>query len=127
MNNSQYRILIVDDDDLVRFYMLMLFELYEVEVECATNGQEAIEITDKKDFTVILMDLEMPIMGGLESSRIIRQREMEKKRTRTPIYAVSGVTTCNIQSKCSTAGMDGFIAKPVMVDKLLEVVLPLVR
>lgn len=127
MNDSQYKILIVDDDDLIRIYMLSLFELYEIEAECATNGQEAVEMMEEKDFTVVLMDLEMPIMGGFESSRIIRQREKEKKRTRTPIYAVSGATMCNIQSKCSTAGMDGFIAKPVMINELLEVVLPLVR
>ena len=127
MNDSQDKILIVDDDDLIRTYMLRLFELYEIEAECVANGQEAVEIMDKKDFTAVLMDLEMPIMGGFESSRIIRLREKEKKRTHTPIYAVSGTTTYNIQSKCSTAGMDGFIAKPIVVNKLLEVILPLVR
>lgn len=127
MNNSQCKILIVDDDELIRAYMLMLFELYEIKAECVANGQEAIEIMDKKDFTVVFMDLEMPIMGGFESTRIIRQREKEKKRTRTPIYAVSGAAMCHLQSKCSTAGMDGFIAKPMVTNKLLEVILPLVR
>lgn len=127
MNDSQYRILIVDDNDLIRTYILRLFELYEIEVECATNGQEAVEMVEKEDFAAIFMDLEMPIMGGFESSRIIRQREKEKKLTRTPIYAVSGITMRDVQSKCSNAGMDGFIAKPLIIDKLLEVILPLVR
>jgi CheY-like chemotaxis protein len=127
MNDSRHKFLIVDDNDLVRMFLLKLLELYELEAECAANGQEAIELWEKNNFTAVLMDLEMPVMGGFESSRIIRQREKVNKRPRTPIYAVSGTTMYDIQNKCSDAGMDGFIAKPVVINKLLDTILPLVR
>lgn len=127
MNDSRHKILIVDDNDLVRMFLFKVLELYELKTEVASNGQEALEMWEKEDFLAVLMDLEMPIMGGLESSRLIRQREKEKKRKRTPIYAVSGTSMKGAKGKCADAGMDGFIPKPVVINRLLDIILPLIR
>lgn len=127
MNDSPHKFLIVDDNDLVRMFLFKVLKLYELEAEIATNGQEAVNMWEKDDYTAVLMDLEMPVMGGLESSRLIRQREKEKKRKRTPIYAISGTIMQDAKSKCADAGMDGFIPKPVVINKLLDIILPLIR
>ncbi len=125
--NSHKKILIVDDVELVRVFLQTLLERYEFSTELATNGQEAVNIWEKGDFVAILMDLDMPIMGGLEATRIIRQQEMEGKRTHTPIVAVSGTAMANPHRECTKAGMDAFLAKPVLISDVLDVILPLVK
>lgn len=127
MINTEIKILIVDDNDLIRDFLLELFRRYELKAEVATNGREAIDKWEKNIFKAILMDIEMPIMDGMESTRIIRRREKEEDRSYTPIYAVSGTTDINADKICCEAGMDGFIAKPMIIDKILEVILPLTR
>ncbi len=125
--DSQKKILIVDDVELVRVFLKALLERYEFSTELAINGQEAVNVWEKAEFGAILMDLDMPIMGGLEATRIIRQREMEEKRTHTPIVAVTGTGMANPQRECSEAGMDAFLAKPVLISDVLDVILPLVK
>lgn len=127
MKNSKVKILIVDDANLISGFLKSLLNLYDLDAEIATNGQEAIDAWEKEDFRAILMDLEMPVMGGLEASRIIRQREKKERRTYTPIFAVSGTIMSTPQLRCLEAGMDGFIAKPVTIDSVLAVILPLVN
>jgi osomolarity two-component system sensor histidine kinase NIK1 len=68
-----------------------------------TNGQEAVNEFRKENFEIVLMDLDMPIMGGFEATRVIRQYEREKKRKRTPIIAISGTTICNPHRTCLEA------------------------
>ena len=127
MKGSKMKFLIVDDANLIRCFLKSLLNLYDLDAEIATNGQEAINAWEKENFTAILMDLEMPVMGGLEASRIIRLREKEELRTYTPIFAVSGAIMSNPHRICLEAGMDGFIAKPVTIDGVLDVILPLVN
>ncbi len=127
MTENQSKILIVDDHDLVRAFLLALFQRYDLNVEIATNGQEAIEKWEKNNFRVILMDVDMPIMSGIKATRIIRQREKEECRNYTPIFGFSGATSVNLDHTWCDIGMDGFIAKPVIVDRILDVILPLTR
>lgn len=110
---------------MIRSFLKDLFQLYDLQFEEASNGQEAIAKWEKEDFKAILMDIEMPVMDGLVATRIIRQREKEEDRPYTPIYAISGVATADPEGECSAVGMDGFIAKPVVINKLLEVIIPL--
>lgn len=125
MTDSQCKFLIVDDHDLIRAFLIKLFSIYELQVDIATNGQEAINNWEKEDYRAILMDLDMPIMGGIEATRIIRQREKVEKRGYTPIYAVSGTIMADPERKCAEAGLDGFIAKPMGIENVLNVILPL--
>ncbi len=124
---SHKKILIVDDVQLVRDFLGAILDRYNLSAEYATNGQEAINTWEKEDFKAILMDLDMPVMGGLEAARIIRQREKDEKRTHTPIIAVSGTEMLNPSRECLKAGMDAFLAKPVVISDVLDVILPLVK
>jgi len=127
MKDSTINFLIVDDCEPIRFILKSLFDLYDFDSEYATNGQEAVDAWAKGHFKAILMDLDMPIMGGLEAARIIRQREKEEMREYTPIYALSATEMSDPQRVCREAGMDGFLSKPVRVSRILEVIFPLVN
>ncbi|MBI5558830.1 MAG: response regulator [Deltaproteobacteria bacterium] len=119
------RFLIVDDQAIIRSFLKDLFLHYDMKCEEAANGREAIEKWEQEDFNAILMDLEMPEMDGLQAARIIRQKEKEAQRPYTPIFAISGTAVLDPEEHCRKAGMDGFIAKPVVISKLLECVMPL--
>jgi len=119
------RFLIVDDQYLIRSFLKDLLRYYDLDCEEAVNGKDAIEKWENEEFNAILMDIEMPEMDGLQATRIIRQREKEDERSYTPIFAISGCTLIDPEEHCKRAGMDGFIAKPVVINKLLECVMPL--
>ena len=127
MDDSAANILVVDDNTIIHSLFESVCDRYNLNIQCVINGQEAVDVLAEKDFSLILMDLEMPIMGGLEATRIIRQREKEKRSKRTPIIAISGTTMSNPSFKCLSAGMDDFIAKPIALNAILDVLLPLVK
>ncbi|MFZ5765502.1 MAG: response regulator [Thermodesulfobacteriota bacterium] len=119
------RFLVVDDQSMIRCFLKDLFRHFDLDCEEARNGREAIEKWEQEKYTAILMDIEMPVMDGLEAAAIIRAREKSEQRGYTPIYAISGCTFADPHQKCRLAGMDGFIAKPVMINELLDIIMPL--
>jgi CheY-like chemotaxis protein len=122
---SAKKILIVDDNAVVRDFLQHLCNHYELPTVCAVNGREAIDIANQEEFCAILMDLDMPVMGGIEAARSIRRREKEKNGTRVPILALSGNVLADPRHMCLEAGMDGFLAKPIEISSLLDFLIPL--
>jgi two-component system sensor histidine kinase/response regulator len=84
-----------------------------------TNGREAVDAMDRERFDVVLMDVQMPVMGGFEATRLIREAEA-RSGTRTPIIAVTAHAMKGDREACFEAGMDGFAPKPIQSGKLLE-------
>jgi len=95
-------------------------------VEIAQNGQEAVERWASGTFDVILMDVQMPIMDGMQASRRIRAREMDTQQ-HIPIIAVTAHAMSGDREKCMAAGMDGYVAKPFKKQDLYDALLPLIR
>ncbi len=122
MSNSPYKILIVDDNEPIRDLLKIMCSFYDLNTECVTNGQEAVNAFKKENFEIVLMDLDMPIMGGFDATRVIRQYEGEKKRKRTPIIAISGTSICDPHRTCLEAGMDGFLPKPIELEEMLNII-----
>ena len=122
MGNPPYKILIVDDNEPIRDLLKTVCSLYDLNTECVTNGQEAVNALEKDNFEIVFMDLDMPIMGGFEATQVIRQSERKRNCKRTPIIAISGTTICNPHRTCLEAGMDGFLHKPIVLDKMLDVI-----
>jgi CheY-like chemotaxis protein len=122
MDNPPHKILIVDDNEPIRDLLKTICSLYDFTTECVTNGQEAVNAFATEHFEIVLMDLDMPIMGGLEATRAIRQCEREQNCKRTPIIAISGTTICNPHRTCLEAGMDGFLPKPIVLSEMLDVI-----
>lgn len=113
-------ILLADDSLVNREVAVGLLELQGHRVVAVTNGQEAVEALAAGEFDVVLMDVEMPVMDGLEAARRIRERE-EQQGGRTPIIAMTAHALQAIREKCTDAGMDSYITKPIQPDELFRV------
>lgn len=109
-------ILVVDDDELNRRLMRVLLTNEGHRVEVAANGLEALEAVKQKKFDIVFMDLQMPVMGGIEASRQIRAWEKEDSH----IFIVA-LTASYLPEKGQLmfeAGMDNFISKPFQVEQI---------
>ena len=87
----------------------------------ANNGHEAVEAYQRKSFDLILMDVQMPDMDGLEATRQIRLRERETGH-HVPIVAMTAQAMKNDRERCLSAGMDEYLAKPVRANDLHQMV-----
>jgi two-component system, sensor histidine kinase and response regulator len=111
------KILLTEDNPVNQKLAMRLLEKMGHEVVLAINGKEAVEKSAAEDFGLILMDIQMPVMGGLEATRVIREREKSNGK-RTPIVAMTAYALKGDRKKCLDAGMDGYVAKPIHVDVL---------
>ncbi len=106
------RILLVEDNIVNQKLGLRLLEKMGHRVEVANNGQEACEALGAVRFDLVLMDLQMPVMGGLEATRKIRESE-EKSGRHVPILAMTAHAAAQDEKRCLEAGMDGYVTKPI--------------
>jgi CheY-like chemotaxis protein len=82
-------------------------------VELVQDGREALERTGRGDLDLVLMDIQMPVMDGLQATRAIRQREAALGARRLPIVALTARAMREDVEACLAAGMDAFVSKPV--------------
>lgn len=108
-------ILVVEDDDTLRLLIGKQLSKLGYITEAACNGQQAVEKIQSKNFDLVLMDIQMPKMDGLEATSAIRAFEKKQGGKRLPIIAV---TANPDKKKCLEHGMDDFIFKPVMIEQL---------
>lgn len=113
------KILLVEDNLLNQRIVMFSLKKYNHEVTIANNGVEAVEKFGEAKYDVILMDIMMPVMDGLEATVKIREvEEMNKIDRRTPIIALTANTMDNDRNTCLSYGMDEFMAKPFDIEKL---------
>ncbi len=87
------------------------------------NGREALDCLETETFDLILMDLQMPVMNGMEATREIRRLEKLRPTTkRVPVIALTANAMVNIRSECLEAGFDDFLAKPILIEALKETI-----
>ncbi len=110
------RILIAEDNPVNAFLLRILLERMGYDSEVAVNGVEAIEALRRDAFDVVFMDVQMPVMDGIEAARQIHKEWAPGRRPRI-IALTAGVTADEIQT-CKIAGMDDFLAKPIDVERL---------
>ena len=116
------KILLVEDNVLNQRIVLFSLKKFNYELSIANNGLEAVDMFCCAKYDVILMDIMMPVMDGLEATVKIREFEAAGKNTkRTPIIALTANTLDNDRSKCLSYGMDEFMAKPFDVEKLKSI------
>ncbi len=112
-------VLIVEDNEVLRRLFLSQLKVIGLVGHEATNGKEAVETFSKGQYGLILMDVSMPVMDGLEATKLIREAEKAKKKQRVPIIAVTGISD---RDTCLQAGMDDFMNKPFLLEHLRGVV-----
>ncbi len=116
-------ILVVEDNKVNQTLVLTLLKKFGFSaVTLAENGEEAVRYATDKVFGLILMDMQMPIMGGVEATQLIRQMEKEQNRTRVPIVAMTANAMQADKDACFEAGMDDHIAKPFRSSAIKECV-----
>ncbi|HUW50299.1 MAG TPA: response regulator [Sulfuricella sp.] len=110
-------ILLVEDNQVNQELMIALLKRRRHRVVVAQNGKEALDILERHEFDAILMDIQMPVMDGLEATRQIREKE-KQSGGHVPIIAITANTLPQDQELCVQAGMDDYVAKPVEINKL---------
>jgi PAS domain S-box-containing protein len=113
------RALIVEDNAVNRELITTLLSPFDIEIETAADGAEAVEAVGRQRYDVILMDVQMPVMDGLTATRRIRALA-GTDAARTPIIAMTANVLPEQIARCREAGMDDHLGKPINPARLLE-------
>jgi len=116
------KVLIAEDNYINQRIFLAFLKRTEVDVTIANNGLEAFEYFKSNKYICVLMDLHMPGMDGLETSKSIRMYEKENGLEETPIIAVTASHPAEDKDRCFDAGMNEFIQKPITEKRITEVI-----
>ncbi|MCZ6513510.1 MAG: response regulator [Nitrospinae bacterium] len=125
MSTVTYKILLADDNPVNRDLAARLLTKRGHEVVTVENGQEAVDRFLESVFDVILMDLEMPVMSGIEAARQIRAKERATAVDTppyTPIIAMTAHDQEAQKTSCLVVGMDGFITKPIDIKSIHQTI-----
>ncbi|MEL7585776.1 MAG: response regulator [Prolixibacteraceae bacterium] len=115
-------ILLVEDNLLNQRVVTFSLRKFEHQVTIANNGKEALDLFKRDRFDVILMDIMMPVMDGLDATVHIREYEQANNIEKpTPIIALTANTMDNDREKCLSYGMNEFMAKPFDMDRLTQI------
>ena len=116
---AQLRILLAEDNIINQKLATKILQKMGHTVTVASDGKETLSILGTGTFDLILMDVQMPNMDGLEATRIIREQEKATK-SHIPIFAMTAYAMKGDREKCLDAGMDGYMAKPINVKEFQE-------
>jgi len=113
------RILIVEDNEANTFFLMKTLEKRGHEVLCAADGEAALELWRSRPFDCILMDIQMPLLGGDEAVRVIRKEE-SAATVHVPIIALTACSLEGDREHFLAIGFDGYLSKPFRIEELIE-------
>jgi osomolarity two-component system sensor histidine kinase NIK1 len=122
-HSKSFDILLAEDNEVNQKLAKKILEKYNHGVTVANNGLEAFEAIKKKRYDVILMDVQMPIMGGFEATAKIREYEREEGLPRSPIIALTAHAMLGDREKCIQAQMDEYLTKPLKQNQMMQTIL----
>lgn len=115
-------ILLVEDDATNRMATAKYMENKGFEVRSAINGQEALTELKRRSFDCVIMDIQMPVMNGVDATRAIRKGEAGEQKKDTPIIAITAYAMSGDEDRFLQAGMNGYLSKPVEMTALERLV-----
>ncbi|MBW7885111.1 MAG: response regulator [Caldilineaceae bacterium] len=119
VNSPALRILLVEDNTVNQKVILRALEKLGHQADLATNGSEAVQAVRRQPYNVVLMDVHMPEMDGLEATRIIRRVLPQNKQP--IIVAMTAAAFVEDQQACLVAGMDEYLSKPIKIEQMMAV------
>jgi PAS domain S-box-containing protein len=121
MGRGAIRILLADDNIVNQQVALGILKKMGLHADAVANGAEAVKALEILPYDIVLMDVQMPVMDGLEATRQIRNPECKVRNPGVPVIAMTARTMKEDREECLEAGMNDFIAKPVDPGQLAEV------
>jgi len=125
-SGKRLRVLLAEDNPINQKLAVRLLERMGHTLTVVENGRKALNAVENMSFDLVLMDVQMPEMDGLEATRILRERE-KANGTRLPVIAMTAFAMKGDKERCLEAGMDGYIPKPINAGEVYEVIEHLVR
>ena len=115
-------VLIVEDIPMAqKLCQMIIHDALKTPSDIASDGQEALEKAMKKQYDLILMDIGLPILNGIEATRAIRDYEKQNNRSPTIIIALTANEKADIKEECFLAGMNEYVSKPFSEEKAIAI------
>ncbi len=114
------RVLLAEDNPVNQKLAVALLARLGHQVQLAENGYEAIALRQAEPFDIVLMDVQMPELDGLEATRVIRQWESDHDQPHLPVIALTAHALQSDRDECLAAGMNGYLSKPVRSEELQD-------
>ena len=118
---TRYNFLIADDIIFNRFLLKEILAELTNQAHEAQNGREVIEVLKHHPIDIILMDIEMPVMNGMDTTRYIRE-QLESPLNKTPVIALTAHNPSDFFTNFQKAGFDHLITKPYSIEKIIQVI-----
>jgi len=115
-------LLLAEDDPYSGIMVAKLLGKFGATAKHVANGRQALEALRQEDFDLVLMDVQMPVMDGIEATLAIRGGEAGERMRNTPIIALTAYTLASDKGKFARAGMNGYVPKPVEIEELLRAI-----
>lgn len=115
------RVLIAEDSSVIQNLAKKILEFQNFEITAVKNGEQVMQLLDKEDFDILLLDINMPIMDGMECVKAIRELS-DKAKASLPVVAITGNAKNYSETDFKEAGFNDALMKPLNFDKLVEVV-----
>jgi signal transduction histidine kinase len=121
------KILLAEDHPVNQRVILLMLKKMNLSATVAANGEEVLRMIREKAFDLILMDVRMPVLDGIETTKIIRAPESDIKNKTIPIIALTALAMQEDAEKCLKAGMDRYLTKPIHPDKIVYAIADLFK
>ncbi len=112
------RVLVAEDNSVNQLVIRTILNQIGIDPVIVADGEQAVQAWTAQHFDVVLMDVQMPVLDGVNATRAIRALEVESRRPRTPIVALTANAMSHHLNEYSACGMDAFVAKPIRVEEL---------
>ncbi len=116
------RILVAEDNTINQNLILAVLNNLDVDVTMVENGKRALEMRQKEDYDLIFMDIQMPVMGGIDATKAILEYEEREGGTHVPIIALTANALQGDREKYMRVGMDDYVSKPIVLDEIRTVI-----